>query len=825
MDVMARKKSKTKTRRPRALRTDIGTYEVPAEKLRWRCRQEDLGISRIEDATPVSQIIGQDRALRALRVGLEMSQYGYNIFSTGVPGTGRTTTIKRLLREYESQPAQLTDKCYAHNFHDPHSPMLIVLPAGQGLGFKKDMETFLNELLKGVPAAFESRRYQEQRKTLLEHFQDRQRSVLKDFEKRVKQRGFEVVQVQSGPGTRPEIAPVRDGAPVSIDQLQAKVDAGEMTQEELNKITAQQAELEGQMDLVMREMRNIERKAKTSLEGLSHKIVVPLVEELIEDLESKYKSAEVQKYLAQVKEDVLEHLSRFHQKEEGQASVLGLPMQREEDPFIEYKINVVVDNSEVKGRPVIIETNPRYKNLFGTIDRVVDRNGVWRSDFTLIKAGSILKADGGFLVINALDALVEPGVWTTLKRTLRNLQIEIQPMEFGLLGASSALKPEPISINVKLIMIGDSYIYHLLYGFDDDFKEVFKIRADFDTEMPNEQKSIDSYVSFIKTLCENEKLLPFDLGGVIEVVEYGVRLSGQQKKLSTRFNILADVIRESSYWAQKEKAEIVTVDHVRKAIEERIERVKLVEEKIQEMITDGTILIDTQGAVVGQVNGLSVYELGEFMFGKPTRITAKTSMGRSGIINIEREAALSGPTHDKGVFILGGYLRNKYAQQKPLVLSASIAFEQSYSGIDGDSASSTEIYAILSSLSGFPLRQDIAVTGSVNQNGDIQPIGGVNMKIEGFFDVCNARGLTGKQGVLVPHQNVKDLMLRHDVVEAVRKKKFHIYTIRSIDEGLEVLTGVPAGTLQANHKFTAGSVHARVDHRLVEYAKHVKKLG
>jgi lon-related putative ATP-dependent protease len=421
--------------------------------------------------------------------------------------------------------------------------------------------------------------------------------------------------------------------------------------------------------------------------------------------------------------------------------------------------------------------------------------------------------------------LIEPGVWTTLKRILRNGQIEIAPLDFGLLGASSALKPEPIDVHVKVIMVGDAYIYQLLYGFDDDFKEVFKIRADFDTEMPNQQKSIDSYVSFIKTLCEQENLLPFDLSGVIEIVEYGVRLSGQQNKLSTRFNVLADVIREASYWAVKEGAPRVTGSHTRKAIDERIERVRLVEEKIQEMIADGTIMIDTTGSTVGQVNGLSVYELGEYAFGKPSRITAKTAMGRAGIINIEREADMSGPTHDKGVFILSGYLRNQYAQHKPLVLSASIAFEQSYSGIDGDSASSTEVYAILSSLSGIPLRQDVAVTGSVNQNGEVQAIGGVNLKIEGFFDVCKARGLTGTQGVLIPEQNVKDLMLRHDVVEAVRKKKFHIYKVKSVDQGIEILTGRLAGMRLPNHRFTPGSVHAKVDARLTDYAKRVKKFG
>lgn len=817
---------KARTPHPRSRREiDLASYEVEVKKLRWQCTPKDLGLSAIEDATPVQEIIGQDRALRALRVGLEMQQYGYNIFATGVPGTGRTTTIKRLLRDYETQETELTDKCYVYNFRDSDRPMLIVLPQGQGVSFKKDMEIFLAELLKGIPAAFESRRYQEQRKSLLEHFQDRQRSVLKDFEKRVKERGFEVVQVQAGPGTRPEIAPVQDGTPMNMEQLQAKVDAGEMTQDQFNKLTAQQAELEGQMDIVMREMRNIERKAKKSLESLGHKIVVPLVEELIEDLETKYSSPRVHEYLSQVKQDVLDHLSRFHQKDEQQASVLGIPVPREEDLFLEYKVNVVVDNSTVKGRPVIIETNPRYKNLFGTIERVVDKNGVWRTDFTLIKAGSVLKADGGFLAMNALDALIEPGVWTTLKRILRNRQVEIAPLEYGLFGVGSALKPEPIDIQVKVIMVGDASIYQLLYGFDDDFKEVFKIRADFDTEMPNQHKSIDSYVSFIKTLCEQEKLLTFDLSGVIEVVEYGVRLSGQQNKLSTRFNVLADVIREASYWAAKESAAHVTGDHTRKAIEERIERVRLVEEKIQEMITDGTIMIDTQGSAIGQVNGLSVYELGEYAFGKPSRITAKTAMGRAGIINIEREADMSGPTHDKGVYILSGYLRHKYAQRKPLVLSASIAFEQSYSGIDGDSASSTEIYAILSSLSGVPLRQDLAVTGSVNQNGEIQAIGGVNLKIEGFFDVCKARGLTGTQGVIIPCQNVNDLMLRHDVVEAVRQKRFHIYSVKTVDEGIEILTGMTAGVHLPNHRFTPKSVHARVDTKLTDYAKRVKKFG
>jgi ATP-dependent Lon protease len=798
-------------------------FEVTADKLRWTFKPSQHGINSMESVEPLDEIIGQDRALRALKVGLEMKHEGYNIFATGLPGTGRTTTITRMLHEYANHPAALLDKCYVYNFRDPDSPCMISLPAGQGIALKKDMETFLGELLKGIPAVFESRRYIEQRKSLLEHFQDRQRTILKDFEKKVKEKGFEVVQVQGSASARPEIAFLLNGSPVGMESLIARADAGEISREQLSKLTAQQTELEAQMDIIMREMRNIERKAKKSVEDLNHRIIVPLVEELLVDIQARYDSARVREYLLAAKNSILENLGRFHPKEEPQTSVLGFQIPKEEDAFIEFQVNVVVDNGAAKGVPVIIETNPRFKNLFGTIERSVDRNGVWRSDFLHIKAGSIVKANGGYLVLNALDALSEPGVWTMLKRVLRNMQIEIQPIESGLFGASSALKPEPIDLDVKVIMIGDSYIYHMVYGLDDDFKKIFKIRADFDVEMPNVDKSIDSYVSFVRTLCETESLRTFDVTGVVEVVEYGARMAGRQDKLSTRFSVLADILREASFWAGKAGAEQVSGEHVRKAIDERIERVRMVEEKMQEMIANGSILIDTGGAIVGQVNGLSVYQLGEFEFGRPSRITAKTGMGRAGIINIEREAAMSGPTHNKGMLILGGYLLGKFAQDKPLVLSATITFEQSYGGVDGDSASSTEVYAILSSLSGTPIRQDIAVTGSVNQHGEIQPIGGVNLKIEGFFDVCKARGLTGKQGVMIPHQNVKELMLRRDVVEAVRKDKFHIYAIRTIDEGIELLTNKPAGTRTQSGKFASGSINYLVNRKLAEYAKKKKK--
>ena len=799
--------------------------ELPASSLRWRCTTAAIGVGRIDDVTPLQEIIGQDRALQALALGLDIKHNGYNVFVTGLSGTGRTTTIRRLLKEIEKRPAELTDKCYVHNFRDPDSPVLITLPAGGGRTFKKDMSTILTELTKAIPSVFESRRYAEQRKTTLEHFQNRQRTVLRDFEKKVKERGFEVVQMQVGGGTRPEIAPLIDGAPSSMEQLAARVESGDLSADELKSMETRQNELEKQMDLVMREMRNIERKAKKSLEDLNHRIIVPVVEEMLEELRSRYTSAPVQEFLSDAQRDILDNLQRFQQKEEGGQHHLQIGEPREDDTFQEYQVNVIVDNGDTTGTPVIFEANPRYKNLFGTIERVVDRNGIWRSDFTRVRAGSMAKADGGYLVINATDALSEPGVWNTLKRVLRNRQMEIQSYESGFFGTSSALQPEPIGINVKVVMIGDSHIYHLLFGLDEDFKKIFKVRADFDVEMSNDTKSIGSYISFIKTFCEKEGLLPLELSAAAEIVEYGARLAGRQHKLSTRFSVLADVLREASHWAFMEKADRVTDVHVRHALTERIRRVNMLEDKIQEMMLDGSLLIDTGAAVVGQVNGLSVYQLAEHEFGRPSRITAKTMMGRAGIINIEREAAMSGPIHNKGVYILSGYLGWKYAQDKPLVLSASLAFEQSYSGVDGDSASSAEIYALLSSLANIPIRQDLAVTGSVNQHGEIQPIGGVNQKIEGFFDVCSARGLTGTQGVMIPVQNVQDLMLRHDVVEAVEKGQFHVYALKTVDQGIELLTGLRAGSTTSGGRYTPGSVHARVDKRLTEFARKNKKFG
>ncbi|MEK6570575.1 MAG: ATP-binding protein, partial [Bacteroidota bacterium] len=763
--------------------------EVPLKNLRWRCNPDSLGFETTSQVEPAKEIIGQDRAIRALRLGIGMRHFGYNIFVTGFSGTGRTTTIKRLLQEFAGRPTTLTDKCYVNNFRNPDAPIMLSLPAGKGCAFKGDMEDLIEDLVKNIPAVFESRRYEEQRKAILEHFQSRQRSILKDFEKKVREKQFELVQVQVGPIVKPEVSPIINGQAMGMEQLRQMTEKGEFPQEQYKSIAETHAALEAQMELVFREMRNIERKAHESFQQLDTKIALPLVQESVDAIKARYDNPKLHSYLDDVRDHIMDNLSRF-KKEESQAEgpSFSKPPSAQDDEFLEYQVNVIVDNSATQGIPIVIEMNPRYRNLFGTIERIVDKAGAWRTNLMQIKAGSLLQSDGGYLVLNALDILTEPGVWPDLKRTLRHEKVEIHTYEPLYALAASGLKPEPIDLHLKVIMIGDAEIYHLLYRLDDDFKKIFKVRADFDVEMPKDAGSVSDYIAFIKMITDDEKLKPFDKAAVAEVIEFGVRLAGRQSKLSTRFNVIADVLREANYWAEQEHSEVVSRKHVVKAVEERIERVNLIEEKIQELITEGTILIDTEGAKLGQVNGLSVYDLGEYEFGKPSRITAKTAMGRSGVINIEREAELSGRTHNKGVAILGGYLRGKFAQDKPLVMSASICFEQSYGGVDGDSASSTEIYAILSSLSGVPLRQDLAVTGSVNQNGEIQPIGGVNQKVEGFFDVCKAKGLTGTQGVLIPHQNIKDLMLRQEVIDAVETKKFHICPVKTIDEGIEILT-------------------------------------
>ena len=799
-------------------------WRIDAEQLRWRCNPELFEVESTEEVQPLEEIIGQERALKAIQLGLEVKSSGYNIYVSGMTGTGRKTTIKKFLEQIEVDGEIPGDICYVNNFKNEDLPIVLYFPPGMGTQFSRDIDKAIDYFKKAVPSVFESEAYQDKARKTLESFNARTRDLFGELEKKINQAGFAIVRIEAGPMSHPEIFPVLEGKVTQWEEVIKKVQEGKIPKEEFERMQQMYNELVLELQDALRAARKINQEANEAIERLQIETIRPSIEGVFSDLKLKYRIDKVHDYLEDLKDDILANLEQFKTQPQNPPANVQVPFSPvKPDPFLKYKVNVLVDNSGLKRLPVIIENSPSYKNLFGTIERVVDHTGVWRTDFTKIKAGSLIRANGGYLVLNLIDALIEPGVWTALKRTLKNGEVDIQAYDPFYMISTSGMKPEPVKVNVKVVIIGDAEFYYHLYYYDEDFPKIFKIRADFDTVMPNTPDSLKQYARFICKICKEENLLPFDKHAMAAVAEYGVMLAEDQEKISTKFSQVADLIREANFWAREEQAEQVREPHVRKALEEKLYRTRMIEDKMKERIIQGTIIIETSGEKIGQVNGLSVYQIGDHSFGLPSRITAQVGMGQSGIISIEREADLSGKTHTKGVAIIGGYFRGQYASHVQVNMSVSITFEQTYGYVDGDSASSTEIYAILSALSGLPLRQDIAVTGSVDQWGNIQPIGGVNEKIEGFFDICKSKGLTGKQGVIIPRQNVKNLMLKQEVVEAVREGKFHIYAISTIDEGIEILTGRRAGKRNAKGKFPRNSVHWLVERRLRELDEGKKK--
>ena len=797
--------------------------KVSLNKLRWRLDPATLSFETTRELQPLKEIIGQERGVEAFRFGINIEKSGYNVFVTGMVGSGRMSTVKKLLEEMSKKDAPPDDLCYVNCFKNPETPILLRFKAGQGLRFKKDMKIFVDRLKKEVPALFESQEFITAKKQIGEAYEKQAGSFFKNLEQKVKVEGFALVDVQVGQLKRPELMPLVDEKPLPMDQLEALVEKGRFPKEAFEKIREKHGELKAQIDHISIELRDLQREIKEKAEALDRAAFIKLAADVNASVAEKHDSNAIRQYIDTMIADMADHLDIFNPQQ--QPAIPGMPATPPDpDRFQPYEVNLLVDNCEQKSPPVIIEGYPTYRNIFGGIERVVDRSGVWRTDFNKIRAGSLIKANGGFLVFNLMDAIGEPGVWPALKRALKSRRLEIQTFDPMYYMTNTGLKPEPIKLNIKVVLIADATLYQLLLHQDPDVTKIFKVRADFDTVMDNNAEAVHKFAEFIKTATDEEQLRPFDRTAVAATVEQAVRMAGRQEKISTSFPAVRDLIREADFWACQENAAVVSEKHLDKAISSKIYRSNRVEENIQEMIDRGSILIDVDGMEVGQVNGLAVYSQGDYMFGKPSRITASTSMGRSGVINIEREADMSGSTHNKGVLILSGYLRKKYAQDKPLTISASIAFEQSYSGVDGDSASSTEIYALLSSLSGVPIKQSIAVTGSVNQKGEVQAIGGVNQKIEGFFDCCRYKGLTGAQGVMIPESNVNDLMLRKDVLEAVRKGDFHIYSVRTIDEGIEILTGKPAGTKQPDGTYPEDSINYRVDEKLKALAEGLKKF-
>ncbi len=793
---------------------------VPVDKLRWRCDPERYEFGCTDELTPLQDFIGQDRAIRAINFGLGMDKKGYNIFVTGLTGTGKASAIKthlvRIVTSKKEVEDHARDWCYIHNFTDPDRPKVLCLSRGQGKAFRDSLDRLLEDLKSAVIRAFSGDEYEKQKGAVAEHSRKQRSQMIKQIEEEVNRKGFTVQPSSVGM----MVIPLVDGKPMPREEYMA------LPEQQREAVDAHQQELGELVNEKLERFQALEKEAEEELKSLDQKIAEFAINGPFSGAQENYRDfAKILEYLKELRDYALRRIDLF---KEGQAQasaapgVLMVAASKERDPYLPFRVNVFVDNSETSGPPIVLEPNPSYGNLFGKIERRPVLGG-YTTDHTMLKPGAINEANGGYLVVDTRELLMNPGAWEGLKRVIKTNESRLDdPLgEFGFL-VPQGLRPEPIPTDVKVIVTGEHLLYQLLARYDQDFWELFKVKADFDHQIARNDENLMAYAAFICGCCQDEGVLAFDRTAVARVAEYGARLVSDQHKLSSRFGFVKDVVLESSYWAEQDGATRVYDKHVDKALEEKLYRSSLIDEKIRDLITEGTLMVDVEGATVGQVNGLAVYDLGVISFGKPSRITAKTFLGRDGVVNIEREAQLSGSTHDKGVLILSGYLGSKYARDNPLSLTASLAFEQNYEGVDGDSASSTELYAILSSLSDLPIKQGIAVTGSVNQQGQIQAIGGVNQKIEGFFEVCKAEGLNGEQGVIIPHQNIRNLMLRADVVKAAEEDKFHIYAVATIDEGIELLTGVPAGEQKEDGAYPEGTVNCLVDQRLREQAVSMK---
>ncbi len=785
------------------------------EELYKCCDPKLFDFETTEELTPVEGPLGQERAINAIDFGLSLENTGFNIFVLGEHGTGKLTSVRELIKKKAETEPVPPDWCYVYNFKNPDMPLALSFSPGRAVQFQKDMADLIKTLRQEIPKIFESKEYDKQRNHIIEEFQKKQKELFTSIEEEATSNGFAIRKSVSGL----LIVPVKKtGEALTEEEFEALDEKTKRRIEEIGRT------LQEKLDDVVRAVKEAEKLLKDMLQKLERTAALGAVGHLIDEIKEKYKDNEkALSYLEDVKEDILDHLDDFKTQEEQAPPLPFMRIPKAEPVFTRYEVNVIVDNSSQKGAPCVFEHNPTYYNLFGRIEHKF-QYGIAITDFSMIKPGSLHKASGGYIVIHALDLLRNLFSYDAIKRAIRNKEIKIEDIwEQYRLISTTTLKPEAIPLNVKVILIGHPFLYYILYNYDDEFKELFKVKADFDSRMPRDEETIKKYAMFIASRCQAENLLPFDRTGVASVIEYGSRLAGHQDKLSALFGHIADVLREASFWAKKSGDSIVKSEHVEKAIEERRFRHNRIEERLREAVLEDTIIVETTGEKVGQVNGLAVIDLGDYSFGKPSRITARTYTGKAGVINIERETKMSGRIHEKAILILTNYLGSKYAIKKPISLSASITFEQLYEMVEGDSATCAEFYALISSISGIPLKQAIAVTGSMDQNGEVQPIGGVNEKIEGFFDVCKERGLDGSHGVIIPRRNLKHLMLRKDVVNAVKDGKFSIYPIDRVEEGLEILTGMPAGELREDGTYPEGTVNYYVMKRLTEISEALKE--
>jgi len=789
-------------------------HELKASDLRCICSPKIFSFKKTSELKPLDSVIGQERAVEAIEFGLNMESKGYNIFVTGLEGTGKSTIIRDLVTAHARKQPTANDWCLVNNFKEDFRPRAFEVPPGKGVVFAKRMNKLIDDLKKELPKALESDAYLRKLDATKKRYSEQQNRYLKNMEKFAADRQL-LLDMSEGDF---KIIPLIDGQPIdTIEDVQ-------LTEAQQSRIEKNLDATKEQIDLISRDIDKLNLALHTDIEKLLDAVALSVVQWRIDRIRGEFKDCDaIQKHLDSVQQDIVENFNLFIPSDETEGQKAEDWITARKATLRQYQVNVLVDSSPHKGAPVIVESNPTYHNLIGRIEKRAFM-GTVNTDFTMVQAGSLLSANGGYLIMEIEPLLNNPYAWDALKRGLQTKSLTIEDIAeetgFGI----TALRPEPIPFDTKVVLHGSYEAFEMLQNYDPRFNKIFKVRADFDEEVDRTDENVQLYARFIARVCKEEGLLPFNPSGVAAIVEYGEKHVSDKDKLTLRFGSLLGVLKESDYWARKNRARVISEKYVVRAFREHRFRYNLYEQKIHESYKDNSIMIDVAGAVAGQINGLAVYQVGEFAFGRPVRITAEAYMGKKGIINIEREADMSGRTHDKGVLILTGYLGRTFAQQHPLNLSISITFEQSYSDIDGDSASAAELFAILSSLSGIPVKQGIAVTGSVNQKGQIQAIGGVNQKVEGFYEVCLEKGLDGSQGVIIPEANVKNLMLRREMIKAVRQKKFHVWAISTVAEGIEILTGAPAGQVDQEGNYPAGSIYRAVQDKLQIYLQRSIQL-
>ncbi len=781
--------------------------ELKPEQLYRPADLSELHFDTTGDLDDLTEVVGQARAVDAIRFGTGIQDDGFNIFALGPTGLDKRGLVRRSFQSEAETAAVPSDWCYIHNFKQEHKPIAVALPPGKAVEFRDDMNALVQELRTALSAAFESDEYQSRRQSISEDFGERQAKAFDELQRKARGEGMALIRTPGGIA----VAPMRDGEVLSREEIQ------NLSEEEQAETQQKIEELQQDLQRILRQVPGWQRELRERLNGLNREMADLAVGALIDELRSKYRDHDkIVNHLDAVQADIVDNAEQFlSQQPQDQPQFMEAMQQRSLDQTLQrYGVNVLIDNSNTVGAPVIYEDNPTHQNLIGRVEHRAQL-GALMTDFMLIKPGALHRANGGYLILDARKVLQQPYAWEGLKRALTGKRINIESLGQQLsLISTVSLEPEPIPLKVKVALTGERMIYYLLWQLEPEFAELFKVVADFDEQMDRDASSQALYARLIGTLARREGLRPFDRSAVARLIERSARLAGDADKLSTRLREMADLMVEAEYWSREAGNGVVTADDVQRAVDAQTRRLDLTRERVQEAILRDTLFVDTEGEVVGQVNGLSVLMLGNFAFGRPSRITARTTVGKGQVVDIEREVELGGPLHSKGVLILTGYLSGRYAQEEPLSLSASLVFEQSYGHVDGDSASSAELYALLSSISGVPIKQSLAVTGSVNQKGEVQAIGGVNEKVEGFFDICKARGLTGDQGVLIPYANVKHLMVRQDVVSAVERGAFHIYAVKTVDQGIEILTGVAAGERDSEGGYPEGTLNHQVQARL-----------